>query len=100
MIKIFDRSLDLTSNWLKTPDQFLFYLSLVKYSKNYFQSNLWLSVRRRSIKSQPVWLRPSESCINQLLAVTHKTFEAFDCNPPLEVRSFCRYVKRFGQGLA
>ena len=25
--------------------------------------------------------------INQLLAITHELFEAFDCNPPLEVRS-------------
>ena len=32
-------------------------------------------------------MRPSDSCINPLLAVTHKTFEAFDCNLPLEVRS-------------
>ena len=31
--------------------------------------------------------RPSDFCINQLLAITHKIFEAFDCNPPLEVRS-------------
>ena len=29
-------------------------------------------------------LRPSDSCINQLLAVTHEIFEAYDCNPPLE----------------
>ena len=26
--------------------------------------------------------RPSDSCINQLLAITHEIFEAFDCNPP------------------
>ena len=31
--------------------------------------------------------RSSDSCINQLLAITHEIFEAFDCNPPLEVRS-------------
>ena len=31
--------------------------------------------------------RPSDSSVNQLLAITHETFEAFDCNPPLEVRS-------------
>ena len=31
--------------------------------------------------------RPSDSCINQLLAITHEIFEAFDCNPTLEVRS-------------
>ena len=28
-----------------------------------------------------------DSCINQLLTITHEIFEAFDCNPPLEVRS-------------
>ena len=31
--------------------------------------------------------RPSDSCINQLLAITDEKFEAFDCNPSLEVRS-------------
>ena len=31
--------------------------------------------------------RPSDSCINQLLAITHEIFKAFDCNPPLEVKS-------------
>ena len=31
--------------------------------------------------------RPPDSYINQLLTTTHEIFEAFDCNPPLEVRS-------------
>ena len=31
--------------------------------------------------------RPSDSCINQLLAITHDIFEAFDVNPSLEVWS-------------
>ena len=31
--------------------------------------------------------RPSDSCINQLLAITPEIFEAFNCNPHLEVRS-------------
>ena len=30
---------------------------------------------------------PSDICINQLLTITHQIFEAFDCNPTLEVRS-------------
>ena len=34
-----------------------------------------------------MWFCPSDSCINQLLAITHETFEAFDCNTALEVRS-------------
>ena len=40
--------------------------------------------------------RPSDSCINQLLAITHEIFEAFDCNLPLEVRSaFLNISKAF-----
>ena len=31
--------------------------------------------------------RPSDSCVNQLLAIKHKISEAFRCNPSLEVRS-------------
>ena len=31
--------------------------------------------------------RPSDSCVNQIIAITHETFKAFDCNPSLEVRS-------------
>ena len=31
--------------------------------------------------------RPFGPCVNQLLAITHEIFEAFDFNPPLEVIS-------------
>ena len=31
--------------------------------------------------------RPFDSSVNQLLAITNEAFEAFDCNPPLVVRS-------------
>ena len=31
--------------------------------------------------------RPSDSCVNQLIAITHEIFKAFDCNPSPEVRS-------------
>ena len=30
---------------------------------------------------------PSDSCINQLLSITHDIFQSFDATPPLEVRS-------------
>ena len=30
---------------------------------------------------------PSESCINQLVAITHEIFESFGCNPCFEVTS-------------
>ena len=31
--------------------------------------------------------RPNDSCIYQLLSITHEIFSAFDCSPSLEVRS-------------
>ena len=31
--------------------------------------------------------RPGDSTINQLICITHTIFKAFDCNPPLDVRS-------------
>ena len=31
--------------------------------------------------------RPNDSCVYQLLSITHEIFSAFDCNPSLEIRS-------------
>ena len=31
--------------------------------------------------------RPGDSTVNQLISITHSIFKAFDCNPPLDVRS-------------
>ena len=31
--------------------------------------------------------RTSDSCVNQLIAITHEKFEAIDCNPSPEVRA-------------
>ena len=31
--------------------------------------------------------RPGDSTVNQLISITHMIFKAFDCNPPLDVRS-------------
>ena len=50
------------------------------------------------LNSNQSGFRPSDSCINQLLAITHEIFEAFDCNPPLEVRSvFLDISNAFGK---
>ena len=39
----------------------------------------------------------SNSCVNQLLAITHEVFQVFACNPSLEVRSvFVDISKAFG----
>ena len=47
------------------------------------------------LNSNQSGFRPGESCINQLLAITHEIFEVFDCNPPLEVRSVFLDIKAF-----
>ena len=44
-------------------------------------------IEERLLNPIQVGFRPSDLCLNQLLALTHKIFEAFDCNPSLEVRS-------------
>ena len=44
-------------------------------------------MEEKLLNSNQLGFRPSDSCINQLLAITHEIFEAFDCDPPLEVRS-------------
>ena len=43
--------------------------------------------------------RPSDSCINQVLAITHEIFESFDCNPSLEV-FLDIYIQSIRKGLA
>ena len=81
----------ITNNWLKTTNQFLFCLSLVKYSKKLFSIIFKIIynflLEEDLLNSKQSGVRPSDSCINQLLAITHKIFEAFDCNLPLEVGS-------------
>ena len=37
---------------------------------------------------------PSDSFVNQLLSVTHEIFQAFDCDPTLEVRSVCLDISK------
>ena len=41
----------------------------------------------RLLNSNQSGFHSSDSTVNQLLAIKHEIFEAFDCNPPLEVRS-------------
>ena len=44
-------------------------------------------LEERLLNQNQSGFRPSKSCVNQLLAIPHEIFEAFDCSPPLEVRS-------------
>ena len=44
-------------------------------------------LRKELLNPNQSGFRPSDSCVNQLIAITHEIFKAFDCNPSLEVRS-------------
>ena len=43
--------------------------------------------REKLLNTNQSGFRPFDSCVNQLLTITHEIFSAFDCNPSLEVRS-------------
>ena len=45
---------------------------------NYYESNNILNVNQSDFKS-------GDSCINQLINITHDIFQSFDSNPSLEV---------------
>ena len=44
-------------------------------------------LQEESLNPNQSGFRPSNSCVNQLIAITHEILKAFDCNPSLEVRS-------------
>ena len=46
---------------------------------NYFIENNLLSPHQSGFI-------PSDSCVQQLISITHEIYNAFDCNPSLEVR--------------
>ena len=43
--------------------------------------------RENLLNTNQSGFRPFDSCVNQLLTITHEIFSSFDCNPSLEVRS-------------
>ena len=36
--------------------------------------------------------RPGDSCVHQLLSITHKIYKSFDANPSLEVRHSFEHI--------
>ena len=56
------------------------------FEKIIFNRFYYFLLQKELINPNQSGFRPSDSCINQLIAITHKIFETFDCNPSLEVR--------------
>ena len=57
------------------------------FEKFFFNKIYNFLLEEKLLNSNQSGFRPSDSCISQLLAISHIMFEAFDCNPSLEVRS-------------
>ena len=57
------------------------------FEKIIFKKIYHFLLEKRLLNPNQSGFCPSDLCINQLLAVTNEIFEAFDCNPTLEVRS-------------
>ena len=73
---------------VKTTDKYLFYEFFEKLKKKLFLKKFIIFLfGEKLLNPNQSSFCPSDSHINELLAITHKIFEAFDCNPPLEVRS-------------
>ena len=51
-----------------------------------FDSIFSLMTHNKLLNSCQSGFRPNDSCINQLISITHNIYRAFDANPSLEVR--------------
>ena len=62
--------------------------SLEKILKKIIFNRIYnLHLEERILNPDQLCFRLSDSYVDQLIAVTYEIFEAFDCNPRLEVRS-------------
>ena len=58
-----------------------------RFEKITFNKNYHFLLEERLLNPNQSGFRQSDSCKNELLAITHEIFEVFHCNPTLEVRS-------------
>ena len=56
------------------------------FEKVIFVSIFNFMIQNNLLNSCQSGLRPNDSCINQLISITHNIYHAFDANPSLEVR--------------
>ena len=56
------------------------------FEKLIFDSIYSFMIHDKLLNSCQSGFRPNDSCINQLISITHNIYRAFDANPSLEVR--------------
>ena len=79
-------------------------MSLLPLASKIFEKaiyhNLLNYIERENLRNiNQSGFRANDSCINQLISITHEIYRAFNCNPSLEVRDSWIYPKpliRFG----
>ena len=49
-------------------------------------NSLFVYLNKNLVNSNQSGFRPCDSCVNQLISITHDIYKAFDANPLLEVR--------------
>ena len=62
-------------------------VSLIPVFGKIFEKLIFNKIWEKLLNTNRSGCRPSDSCVNQLLIITHEIFSSFDCNPSLEVRS-------------
>ena len=71
------------------------------YGKIIFNKIYHFLLEERLLNPNQSGFRPSDSCINQILGITHEIVAAFDCNLPLEIRSvFLDIYRKHWQSVA
>ena len=85
-----------TNKILKIIEQLLYFRFVVKYLKDYFNEMFIYFSANKLISKNQSRFQLGDSCINQLLSITHEIFTSFDNG--LEVRSvFLDISKAFGK---
>ena len=57
-----------------------------KFEKVIFDSIFNFMIQNNLLNSCQSGFKPNDSCINQLISITHNIYRAFDANPSLELR--------------
>ena len=59
-----------------------------------YDSLYWHLVSCELLNPTQSGFRPGDSTINQLISVKHTILKAFDCNPPLDIRSVYTHIPK------
>ena len=55
------------------------------FEKTIFDNIFNFMIQKNLLNSFQSGFRPNDSCVNQLISITHSIYRAFDANPSLEV---------------